>query len=281
MIQRNKLRVACAYQGGKQRVATQIAQTLIAAAPAPDTQFYDLCCGSGAISIELVNQGVHPSRITMLDLSPWAAFWQAIGSGSFQMEVFRGLLDAIPADKSKVKEHMTRLAAKPVGLFEAETYPILQACSFGGKQIWQRDGHWENAFFRDYWTPTPTSVRRSPANPMQPSPSELHARVVALVNGMHGVHCVRADISTIIETPILENTILYIDPPYVDSTGYGYTFDVESFAIALRHYVDAPLFISEGKRISDNATLLTFGGAKGGISGTKKGKHEEWLNRFN
>jgi hypothetical protein len=40
------------------------------------------------------------------------------------------------------------------------------------------------------------------------------------------------------------------------------------------------LFVSEGVPLSDNALMLTFGGAKGGISGIRKGKHQEWLSRF-
>ena len=232
------------------------------------------------MSIELVNQGVDPSRIVMLDLGPWATFWRAIGSGEFNMGVFERLLSEIPNDKRQVKQHMMKLAESPVGFFAAETYPILQASSFGGKQIWESHGQWQNAFFRDYWEPSATSVRRSPANPMQPSPSELHRRVKALAEGMRGVHCVRADISTMLDTPTPSDSVIYIDPPYVDSTGYGYTFDLKSFVAALRQRVSGPIFVSEGKQIAPNATLLTFGGAKGGISGTKTGKHEEWLNRF-
>ena len=51
----HNMRVPCAYQGGKQRVAVQIVDILLEAAPGPDSRFYDLCCGSGAVSIELVN----------------------------------------------------------------------------------------------------------------------------------------------------------------------------------------------------------------------------------
>jgi len=83
-----QLRVPCAYQGGKQRVAAQMVDQLLEAAPTPNSRFYDLCCGSGAVSIELVNRGVDPSRIWMLDISSWGCFWSAIGSGTFNMEIF-------------------------------------------------------------------------------------------------------------------------------------------------------------------------------------------------
>ena len=68
------LRVPCSYQGGKQRIAAQIVDHLIDAAPDSSSHFYDLCCGSGAVSIELVNRGIEPSRITMLDISSGVYF---------------------------------------------------------------------------------------------------------------------------------------------------------------------------------------------------------------
>lgn len=276
----NILRVPCAYQGGKQRVATQIVDNLLRAAPGSDTQFYDLCCGSAAVSIELVNRGVEPSRIYMLDISSWGTFWSAIGSGTFDMGVFDRLLSALPKDKRRLKAYMSELAALPIGDDEAELYPILQACSFGGKQIWRSGQRWANACFRDYWEPTATSVRRSPANPMQPSSTELRRRVDALVKGMKGVTCLTADIATILSDPLPHNSVVYVDPPYRNSTGYAYGFDVSSFIRRFREVNDAPLLVSEGSPLNGEALKLSFGGAKGGISGARTGKHEEWLNFF-
>lgn len=275
-----RMRVPCAYQGGKQRVAAQIVDHLLEAAPGPDARFYDLCCGSGAVSIELVNRGVDPSRIRMLDISPWGAFWSAIGSGTFNMAVFDRILSGLPDDKRLFKDHMSALSALPVGDDEVELYPILQASSFGGKQIWRKNERWANACFRDYWEPTATSIRRSPANPMQPSPVELHRRIEALVNGMKGVTCLHMDIMTLLDAPLPDNTVVYVDPPYQSTTGYAFGFDIPSFITRFCKVNQAPLFISEGVPLNDNALLLTFGGAKGGISGNRKGKHEEWLSRF-
>lgn len=274
------LRVPCTYQGGKQRVAKQLVDILLEAASDPNTHFYDLCCGSGAVSIELVNRGVDPSRIIMLDLSSWGTFWTAVGSGSFDMEVFDGLMANLPDNKREVKNHMLALSKKHVGCHEAELYPVLQACSFGGKQIWHDGERWQNAFFRDYWEPTPTSVRRSPANPMQPSPSELRRRVSVLVDNMRGVTGVRADVMTILQEPLPQNAVVYVDPPYNGTTAYGFGFNVSAFAAQFRELNSVPLFISEGAPISDQATRLTFGGANGGITGVRAAKHQEWLSRF-
>lgn len=274
------LRAPCAYQGGKQRVAAQIVDLLLEAASGPNTRFYDLCCGSGAVSIELVNRGVDPSRIWMLDISPWGAFWSAIGSGTFNMDVFDQILSDLPADKRNVKAYMSTLSSLPVGDHEVELYPVLQACSFGGKQIWRKGDRWANACFRDYWEPTESSIRRSPANPMQPSPIELRRRIDALVNGMEGVTGLNMDIMNLLNTPLPGNAVVYVDPPYKSTTGYAFVFDIPSFINRFREVNQAPLFISEGGPLNDNALLLTFGGANGGISGNRKGKHEEWLSRF-
>jgi 16S rRNA G966 N2-methylase RsmD len=274
------MRVPCAYQGGKQRVAEQLVDILLEVAPRPTTRFYDVCCGSGAVSIELVNRGVDPSRITMLDVSSWGSFWSAIGSGTFNMDTFDRLLSELPNDKRKIKSHMLALSALPVRDCEVELYPVLQACSFGGKQIWRNGERWANAFFRDYWEPTATSVRRSPANPMQPSPTELRRRVDALVNGMRGVTCLNTDIMAILGEPFLSDAVVYVDPPYQGTTGYAFGVDITAFVTRFREATRTPLFVSEGIPLTGDALMLTYGGAKGGISGMRKGKHQEWLSRF-
>ena len=208
----NRMRVPCAYQGGKQRVAAQIIDHLLKAAPGPNSRFYDLCCGSAAVSIELVNRGVDPSRIWMLDISSWGAFWSAIGSGTFNMDAFDQFLSDLPSNIRDFKLHMSALSALPVGEHEVELYPVLQACSFGGKQIWRNGERWANACFRDYWEPTATSIRRSPANPMQPSPTELRRRIGALVNGMRGVTCLNTDIKTVLSDPFPSNAVATLGP---------------------------------------------------------------------
>ena len=274
------MRVPCSYQGGKQRIAAQIVDHLLEAAPSNNSRFYDLCCGSGAVSIELVNRGVDPSRIWMLDISTWGYFWTAIGAGTFNMEVFDALLSELPSDKRDYKAHMLALSALPINEEEIELYPLLQANSFGGKQIWRKGESWAKACFRDYWEPTATSVRRSPANPMQPSPTELRRRIDALVNGMKGVNAISMDIKTILNTSIPSDAVVYVDPPYKNTTKYGFSFDLASFINQFCEINQTPLFISEGVPLNDSSLMLTFGGAKGGISGARKVKHQEWLSRF-
>ena len=274
------LRVPCSYQGGKQRVASEIVDHLLEAATSENTVFYDLCCGSGAVSIELVNRGIDPGRIVMLDGSSWGAFWSSIGAGIFDLEAFNDLLGGLPTQKRELKAHIVELAAKPISGNEAELYPLLQACSFGGKQIWRQGDRWQNAFFRDYWEPTATSVRRSHANPMQPNAQELKNRVAALRHAMRNVKCMNADIFTILDEKIPDDAVVYVDPPYRGTTGYGFGFELQEFIEKYLETNKAPLFVSEGSPLRSDALKLSFGGAKGGISGARIGKHEEWLSRF-
>jgi len=274
------LKPPCAFQGGKQRISKQIVEVLLEAAANEETKFYDLCCGSGAISLELVNRGVNPSRIFMLDNSSWGSFWSSIGEGRFNLDYFEKLLSDLPNDKTKIKSHISELATKPVGINEDELYILLQSCSFGGKQIWRKEDEWANAFFRDYWQPTEASVRRSAANPIQPGPSELLKRLERIVERMRGVKAIHADISTIFDTDIAKNAVVYVDPPYAGTTGYGFNFDSTEFASQYQAEHSSPLFISEARPLSTNSVKLYFGGANGGISATRRIKHEEWLSRF-
>ena len=274
------LRVPCSYQGGKQRIASQIVDVILESLPSENTQFYDLCCGSGAISIELVNRGIDPKSISMLDISSWGTFWSAIGSNTFNMDIFDHLLAELPDSQKDFKKYLSELSEQPVDKNEAELYPILQACSFGGKQIYRKEKKWANSCFRDYWEPTATSIRRSPANAMQPSPNELRRRINAIVAKMSGVTCFNMDIMELLSTPLPQNSIVYVDPPYQNTTGYAYSFDLNLFIERFREINNVPLFISEGTPLNEKAIMLNFGGANGGISGSRKNKHHEWLSRF-
>ena len=67
-VKRVQLAPPCTYQGGKQRVSKEIIDYIFNSVPVnKNTKFFDLCCGSGAITIELLNRGIKPKNITMLD----------------------------------------------------------------------------------------------------------------------------------------------------------------------------------------------------------------------
>lgn len=273
-----KLTIPCAYQGGKQRIAKQIVDIIKQYIKDDNTQFYDLCCGSGAVSIELVNQDFFVGNIHMVDKSPWGLFWKQIGDGTFSIDLFKAWIDSVPKDVTKIQEYIKELSKVPVYKTQLDIsyiFLLLQASSFGSKSIWIKNDKWQNTSFRNYWLPTETSSRRSPVNPMMPMPDTLYQRVEDLCFGMDGVNGYWDDCNNIHIEP---NSIIYIDPPYDKTTRYGFKFDYMSFI--KKYNKDNIILLSEGKQLSNKAINLTDRRHKGGISGERKKINEEWLNIF-
>ena len=272
-----KLTIPCAYQGGKQRIAKQVVDIIsqyINNNNSDNIKFYDMCCGSGAISIELVNQGFNPENIIMVDASPWGLFWKQIGDGTFSMDIFKYYIDSVPKDISKIQEYIKQLYKNPTQMNLVYEFLLLQCASFGSKGIWWKDNKWCTSSFRNYWLPTATSSRRSPVNPMMPMPNTLYQRVQELSFGMEGVKGYWQDCNDI---DIEENSIIYIDPPYINTSGYGFEFNYMNFIEKHKNII----LLSEGMKLSDNNYNLTDRRSKGGISGERKKKaNEEWLNVF-
>ena len=260
------------YQGGKGRLAEQIVEKMNIPAEAT---FYDLCCGSGAVSLALVNKGHSPEQIVMVDKGPWGLFWQAIGRGTFDLAVFRSYCDTLQGDPKDIKPVIEKWYREPVGADRIYVFLLLQASAIGGAAISHRGNQWvRSAGFRDYWLPTATSSRRSPVNPMMPMPETIYSRVAELVTGMRGVCGLCADASlTTIEAP----AVVYIDPPYSGTTAYSHAIDAERTA----REAGVPCWVSEGKALTKHAYLLSVGRAKGGMTGDrKKAANEEWLSYF-
>lgn len=271
----------CSYQGGKQRISRQVVDHIFANASIDsDTRFFDVCCGSGAITVELLNRGVVPARIVMIDISSWGVVWQKIGERKFDLGVFRSYLDLVPDEKSQIHSFATELATEPASVDEVYKYLVLQACSFGGKQIWRDGDKWRNAFFRRHWLPTASSVRRSPANAMQPGPQNLYERVARLVDAAAGVRALQADVRALLLEDYDARSVIYVDPPYLNTTAYGFSFDIKAFVDAAQAKSPAMLFVSEAAPVSSEAVRINSVGPRGGISGNRRVAHEEWLSSF-
>lgn len=277
-----KLVPPCSYQGGKQRLAKKIVDIIFEQNEInEETKFYDLCCGSGAITLELINRGIHPSNITMVDSGVYGAFWNSVANDEFDMNIFKQEIDKLPSI-DKIQNYLQSLSNSEVDIDLLDYhYLLLQSGSFGSKQIWVENNKWKNNSFRSYWLPTETSSRRSPVNPMMPMPDTLYNRVKDIVDYMGGsINAVNSDISKL-EWHFDKNSIVYIDPPYKNTTGYGFNFDYEEFIINNWAYVN--IYVSEGYKMDnvEDAILLSKGRAKGSISGDiKKKPTEEWLNIF-
>lgn len=261
-----KLEPPLTYQGGKHRLSGRIADYI----GLPD-KFYDLCCGSGAVTIELVNRGMPATAAMMCDAGPWGVFWEKIGAGDFSTETFRWYLRQVPSDREMIKGFMEELATVPAHIDTPYVFLLLQAASFGGKAIWIQGDRWRNCSFRSYWMPTKKSNRRSPVNPMMPMPEALYRRVNKVAEWMQGVYGLCADVKSV----SIDGGVAYVDPPYSGTTEYGHSLNLED----LVSKIGCNLFVSEGFPLKGFDTVcLSSGREKGGISGSRKTANEEWLS---
>ena len=284
------LEIHCSYQGGKQRLAKQIVDIFYKENNInDDTKFFDLCCGSGAISLELINRGFNPNNITMIDNGCFGQFWQDIANGEFDLDIFKREIENLP-NLENIQSYLKKLSDLPVDEDKmVYHYLLLQAGAFGSKQIWIENNKWKNNTFRSYWLPTETSNRRSPVNPMMPMPNTLYNRVESIVKQLSG--SIIASKESVFDAVYRideernkgnKNIIIYIDPPYANTTGYKETFDI--YSLEGQIWSTSPIYISEGYKMqgASESYLLSVGRTKGNISGeAKKKPTEEWLNRFN
>lgn len=284
---KKKLVPPCSYQGGKQRLANQIVDIIYEQNNINDeTKFYDLCCGSGAISIEMINRGFYNSNITMADASPWGLFYKMVGDLTFSPDVFKIYIDDIPEDITKIKSYAKEMLSRQAndGLFENMVYKflILQACAFGSSATWVENNQWRKAGgLRDYWLPTETSNRKSPVNPMMPMPKTLFDRVECICANMDNVNGIYGMVENV---KIESGSIVYLDPPYKDTHDYGYSLDYSMYIKnILKDTNDVTIYLSEGFPVegAKENILLSKGRNKGNINGNiKKKPTEEWLNIF-
>lgn len=284
------LEIPCSYQGGKQRLAKQIVDIFYKENNInDDTKFFDLCCGSGAISLELINRGFNPNNITMIDNGCFGQFWQDIANGEFDLDIFKREIENLP-NLENIQSYLKKLSDLPVDEDKmVYHYLLLQAGAFGSKQIWIENNKWKNNTFRSYWLPTETSNRRSSVNPMMPMPNTLYNRVESIVEQLSG--SIIASRESVFDAVYRideernkgnKNIIIYIDPPYANTTGYKETFDI--YSLEGQIWSTSPIYISEGYKMqgASESYLLSVGRTKGNISGeVKKKPTEEWLNRFN
>ena len=278
-VMNNVLKPMFAYQGGKTKLADKIYNEITSRC-GKDVTFVDVCCGGGSVSVEFINNGLHPENIYMFDSGAIGAFWQQVSEGTFDLDYFEYIIHKIPSDLENIKgfmEDLSKIEYGYVGDVVSE-YLLLQASAFGGKQIYDLGCKFSNTSFRSYWKPTETSSRRSPVNPMMPMPNTLLSRVKQVVSEMQPIKAVHTYAENIDFSKIKtdKDLVVYIDPPYKCTTGYKDTIDL-SLVIDRAKCVGAKVFVSEYYNLSDNFTILSET-TKGGISGDRKGSMVEYLS---
>lgn len=278
----NKLVPPCSYQGGKQKLAKKIVDIIFNQNDIDEnTKFYDLCCGSGAITLELINRGISPNNIIMVDNSDYGRFWYSVSNNTFDINIFETVIDDIP-DKPYRKQYLLDLVNSFDETMINYHYLLLQSGSFGSKALYLDNGKWKHHGFRDYWMPTETSIRRSPCNPMQPDPCVMFNRVRDIVDVCGGkIRVFYGDVIEFLNKETFNsNSIIYIDPPYINTTGYKDTLNIYEVLDILPK--DIPAYVSEFEILSEKYEFVASGKSKGNITGVvKKKRKDDLLNIFN
>lgn len=285
----NKLVAPVSYQGGKSRLAKTIVNEIILNSiwvPVLSSSYtvYDLCCGGGSVGLEFINRGANPSRLWFVDVSPIGKFWEKISDRSFSLVYVDKILDHLNSlELSDICDELKRLSSLNVFQYHysAELYMVLQAGSFGGKQIYiDQYGNFKNNTFRNYWTPTPSSSRKYPVNPMMPMPETLRSRLYEIYDSLAGrIKGEQLDIFDLIIEP---NSIVYLDPPYMGITGYYNDFNVYEYIDYCLKFKPSVLAVSESFELKNaNFSIpISHGRKKGGISGNRRNANSEFLNFF-
>lgn len=182
-----------AYPGSKDYLASKILDILYAENKmGDDTQFYEVCCGSGAVSLSLVNKGFDPNNITMIDNSCIGEFWQSVANDEFDLNTFTSELDRVPIkDFKELKMYLENLSEQPVSYTDTLMiyhYLILQAGSYLGEPVSISDNAWQNVSFHDFQQPT--NKRQYVVSPMKPMPDVMYQRVADIVYQLGG--CIKA-----------------------------------------------------------------------------------------
>jgi hypothetical protein len=260
------------YQGGKSRLAPRIADAIGQVAG----DFVELCCGSGAVTLEMLRRGaVRPGDVTMVDQGPWGWVWEDIGKGAFPVDLLRMLVAEVPKNPAHHNDWLRSWTAFPASRRSAPAlFLLLQAGAFGGKAVWLDGDAWQNTSFRAYWLPTAGASRKSPVNVFMPQPAALLDRVLAVCDLALGVRGRRGDA----QAEHARAATVYVDPPYTGTTGYGHSIGVENLSSRWRAR-GARVYVSEARPLPGHAAhMLSEGEAKGGINGKRKRPKPEWLS---
>ena len=252
------------YQGGKQRLSRQIIEEINSRVDLKGKTFIDLCCGSGAVGLESL---IYCSNAVFVDKREMGNFYSSLND--FSLRDFKKEIDLLP-EIEEIKDYLTQKSKEEVptdNMQRVYLYLLLQAGAFGSKQIWIDGRNWKNCSFRSYWKPTLTSNRRSPVNPMMPMPETLYQRVKNIVEQKEVITGYKKDIIDFINEYDFTDCIVYLDPPYKDTTGYFDSLDIVPIIDKLKGRV--PLFVSYNEDLTEDT--VEFGKrTKGNMNGVKK-----------
>ena len=221
------MKTICSYQGSKSKYSEKIVQLIN---PKNDSHVVDMCCGSGAITLELLERVDH---VTMIDKGSWGLFWKEIENG-FDLDRLRKVMDRLPSERSLEKDYLLSIAETEADIYK---WVILQAASFGGKEVSIVNGKFTHHGFRPFKIYNNNGRQY---HTIYPNPQELFSRIVSISKIRSRVKAIVDDVMNYLPE---EGDIGYIDPPYTGTTGYTNGFDLHRL---VEKWGRNTLFASEG-----------------------------------
>ena len=258
------LRAPFQYQGGKHRFAPLIVPYLLGAA-SPGAHFIDAFSGSGSVTWALINAGIEPNRITMIEGSIFGALWAALAADRFDLGAFLGEGEILAAEHDRHKggalEYLKKRIATVRTTSEAMTLlPYVQAATYGGRQAVFTEGQGFKGSLYPY---------RENRVSFAPWPEKVTARILAIAGAFRrlgGPLVVNATVTPGGLRDALNAfpgpAVAYLDPPYVGTAGYSHGFEWRDFLSAP---VRCPVFVSEYAEAGHSIPLAET--TKGGIQG--------------
>lgn len=270
------LRAPFQYQGGKNRFAPLIVPYLLGAA-SPGGGFVDAFSGSGAVTWALINAGIEPGRITMIEGSIFGTLWAHLAAGTFDLDAFVREGRAIPDCKRTAPDYLRERISEVRDVSEAlSLLPYVQAATHGGKQV-EFDGQrgFRGSYYR-FRTSNSVTTRPDGFAVFAPEPPQVTARVLAIADTFRrqgGPFVVNATVSPSGLRDALNGpgagSVAYLDPPYEGTSGYSHGFNWRAF---LSEPVRCLVFVSEYAEAGYSIRLAetTKGGIQGGKSRTER-----------
>lgn len=262
------LKPPCSYQGGKRRQAPEIASHLIAAG-GEHARYTDLCCGSGAVTLELVRRGIPPARCRMIDSGPWGDVWRLVAQGMFRPALLTTLADGVR--DGEVREFATHLSVEvpPAHPLAPYAYLLLQSLSFGGTPIVEGAGRWVvNGICAS------REVDGYGVRPWNPAPEIMAERLHAICSRLAGIDATRMRAEDVrLET----GDVVYVDPPYRGTSGYRDSLDIVAL---VQKNPCARIFVSERAPLGTSAIPLKRR-RQSSLNVRNTRDAAEWLTAFN
>tara|TARA_Y100000052_G_scaffold1262_1_gene1027 strand:- start:956 stop:1798 length:843 start_codon:yes stop_codon:yes gene_type:complete len=269
---KKRLVPVCGYKGGKRRWSRQIADHLLSCSAEP---VYDVGAGSGAVSLSLIEAGLQPNNLIMIDSGPWGEFWKSGVTGELDTDLIeRMLLHDRPEDPRQVREWVMNEVAQT---YSPESFLILQAASYGSIPVWHDGQSWirgdagrsRGYSARGYWEPGPNSPETKP-RPTIFTPEKIIDRLHAALDALHGCTVLHQCAESVEFSP----GVVYVDPPYVGTSGYQSHMDVQH----IRQRTTGPFFCSEQSVQGSPDKVHVLGPRKrGALRGVQKRQKDELL----